>query len=153
MIGSPRKSAVLSGLLALAMLGGCEGPASPYEDLYLLAAEALGPEAHGDRQRVVSPVLVALDNPRLPHGVLRDFRNRGYEIFGGSGEEDPEKATYYLTIPAPLPNDRYRLRVHVSLGGRMGSMDRGDTWWIVTGSCAPECRVLEVRPAENRSWY
>lgn len=139
-------------LFLIPTLWGCGSPPSPEEPLFLMAAEALGPEAHKERLKVVNPILVALDNPRLPERVLEDFREQGYEVFGGSGEEDPEKATYYFTVPRPLGNDEYQLRIHVSMGSRFGARERGDTWWLVTGSCKDRCRIVEVQAVGNRSW-
>lgn len=153
MVPSPlsAKGLLSLGLTALVLVS-CAEPPSPGEPLYLLAAEALGPEAHQGRQKVINPIRISLDNPRFPDRILEEFVDHGYEMLGPDGEEDPEKATYYFTVIRPLENDRYQLRVHVSMGSRFGSMDRGDTWWIVTGSCTEVCRVLEVEPADNRGW-
>jgi len=143
----------IPGVISLLVWGllAC-GPGPPREEpLYVLAAEALGSQAYRDRQKVVNPRLVSLDNPRLPHRVLDAFRNRGYEIME-TVEEDSTRATYYLSTPTLVAGDTFQIRVHVSLGGRMGSMERGDTWWLVTGICGEGCGIVEVTPVDNRSW-
>lgn len=101
MIGSPRKSAVSSGLLALAMLGGCEGSTSPWEDLYLLAAEALGPEAHGDRQKVVSPVPGRPNGLHGPGGHLVDRHRILCSGMQGPGSQASRKPLLVLRMDTP----------------------------------------------------
>ena len=84
--------------------------------------------------------------------VLSAFREAGLEIMGGTGEEDATKATLYFSPPRLSEEGRYEIRIHVSLGARFGSMDRGDTWWRVIGECDERCRVLETIQTDNVPW-
>lgn len=130
-------------LLTLLLLPGCRGE-DARDGLYLLAANALGPEAHENREVVVNPRLLGPGNPRIPEEALRGLEEAGFGILGGNGLEDPEKATIYFTSPEALEEGRYRLRVYVSLGARPGRMDRGDSWWEVLADCQEGCEVLET---------
>lgn len=138
-------------LLWSTALLGCEGDGRT-EELYLLAAEALPAEAHGDRGKVVNPRLLERENPRLSEGALDRLRDAGFEILGGDGSEDPRKATYYFTHPDTLEGKGYRIYLYVSLGARVGTMGRGDTWWRVDLECREDCRVVEVAPTGGRGW-
>jgi hypothetical protein len=129
-------------LLTLLLLPGCER-GDERDGLYLLAARALGPEAHQNREMVVNPRLLGPGNPRISDRVLSGLRDAGLEMMGG-GLEDPEKATLYFTPPEALEEGRYQLRVYVSLGARPGRMDRGDSWWEVQADCREGCKVLEI---------
>lgn len=134
----------LPALLAtLLFLQGC-GRADERDGLFLLAANALGPEAHQDRQLVVNPRLLDPGNPRMAERALGALKGAGFEMMGEDGLEDPEKATLYFTSPVTLEEDRYQLRVYVSLGARPGRMDRGDSWWEVQVGCREGCQVTEV---------
>ena len=139
-VPAPLLSAFLSTLL---LLPGCWRE-DERDGLYLLAATALGAEAHQDRAMVVNPRLLGPANPRISEGVLAGFEEAGIEVMGGDGLEDPEKATLYFTPPEALDEGRYRLRVYVSLGARPGRMDRGDSWWEVVAECREGCEVLET---------
>jgi len=135
--------------LLLAALPGCERDGRA-EELYLLAAEALPAEAHGDRGKAVNPRLLEPENPRLSAGALGRLRDAGFEVLGGDGSEDPRKATYYFTHPDTLEGKGYRIHLYVSLGARVGTMRRGDTWWRVDLECLEDCRVVEVAPTGGR---
>lgn len=142
----------LGVLLTLAWISATCGPEPPPEEaFYLAASESLGAQAHGGRPKTLNPRLVSLDNPRLPERVLAKFRSLGYEIME-TAEEDPAGATYYLSTITRLAGDTVRIRVHISMGGRYGSMDRGDSWWEVIGVCREGCEVVGVTPVDNRSW-
>ncbi|MGW8267148.1 MAG: hypothetical protein ACWGSQ_12335 [Longimicrobiales bacterium] len=130
-------------LVALLLVTGC-GREEEGGGLYLLAANALGPEAHDNRALVVNPRLLGPGNPRISEGALRGLEEAGFEILGGDGLEDPEKATLYFTPPEAVETGRYRIRVYVSLGARPGRMDRGDSWWEVLADCEEGCEVLET---------
>lgn len=138
-------------VLPLLSLLGCRNEAPP-TDIFLVAAGALGPEAHHDRPRVVNPVLLSDGNPRLSDAVLQAFRDAGYEVMEGQGPEDPGKATLYFTLPQALEAGRYRLRIYVSLGVRPGNMDRGDSWWRVDLQCRQSCTVLDVAATDAPGW-
>jgi hypothetical protein len=146
----PRLPVLLSVLLLVGFSGCGEGDKGA--NLYLLAAGALGPEAHQDRTKVVNPFLLAPDNPRLPGEALAKLLDAGYETMEDEGQEDPGKATLYFTPLEELGEDRYRLRIHVSLGARFGTMHRGDTWWLVEMECREECRVLEITATSSPGW-
>jgi hypothetical protein len=146
-----------SGVRALAFLGllvalpGCDRDQKA-EEIFLLAADALPVEAHQERARVVNPRLLEQNNPRMGEGVLVRLRDAGYEVLGTGGLEDPEKATYYFTDPDTLEGNRYRIYLYVSLGARVGTMQRGDTWWRVDLECPEACRVVGVAPTGGRGW-
>jgi hypothetical protein len=140
---------ILLGLLVA--LPGCERDERA-DEIYLMAADALPAEAHRDRARVVNPRLLEPDNPRMGDGVLDRLRAAGYEILGAGGLEDPDKATHYFTQPDTLEGNQYRIHVYVSLGARVGTMQRGDTWWRVDLECLEACRVVEVAPTGGRGW-
>lgn len=130
-------------LLFLFFLPGCQG-GKETDGLFLLAAEALGPEAHKNREMVVNPRLLGQENPRIPDRALLLLQEAGFGLTGADGQEDPEKATLYFTPPEALEEGRYQLRVFVSMGARFGTMHRGDTWWRVLVECRERCEVLEI---------
>jgi hypothetical protein len=130
-------------LATLLFLQGC-GQEDEMDGLYLLAANALGPEAHQDREMVVNPRLLDPGNPRMAQRALGVLQAAGFGMMGEDGLEDPGKATLYFTSPVALEEDRYRLRIYVSLGARPGRMDRGDSWWEVQVGCREGCQVMEV---------
>lgn len=139
--------------LLLLFLGvGCGDGGGEADDLFLLAAEALSPEAYAGRPRVVNPFLISQGNPPMTKKVLSAFREAGLEIIGGTGEEDPTKATLYFSSPRLSEEGRYEIQVHVSLGARFGSRNRGDTWWRVVGECKEGCRVLEAIQTDSKPW-
>jgi len=139
-------------LFLLLLSVGCGEGGGQADDLFLAAAEALGQEAYAGRERVVNPHLIAPENPLIPERVLSEFREGGFEIMEGVGEEDPTKATLYFSLPRPLEGSQYEIRIYVSMGARFGSMDRGDTWWRVIGECVEGCRVLETIQTDNEPW-
>ena len=143
--GSVRALLVLAGGVSLPFFMGCD-PADPADELFALAANALGQEAHGGRAMVVNPLLLAPENPRMPEPALQSLQDQGFEVMGPDGMEDPEKATLYFSPPRAMEDGRFTLDVYVSLGVRPGRMRRGDTWWRVVVGCEEVCSVAEIAP-------
>jgi len=137
--------------LLLLSLSACGGQ-NEGDGLYLLAATALGPEAHHDRPKVVNPRLLAPDNPRMPAGAVYILQEGGFELMGDDGLEDPEKATFYFRPLERLEGNLYQVEIYVSLGARFGTMDRGDTWWRTEIRCDGACRVEAVTPISPPGW-
>ena len=130
-------------LILLLFFAGCR-ERDEKDGLFLLAARALGPEAHQDREMVFNPRLLGPENPRMSGEAISLLQEGGLELTGGDGLEDPQKATLYFTPPEVLEEGRYELRVYVSLGARFGTMHRGDTWWRVLVDCPEVCEVQEI---------
>ena len=118
---------LLAGGVSQPFFMGCT-PADPTDELFALAANALGQEAHQGRTMVVNPLLLAPENPRMPESALRSLQGQGFEVVGLDGMEDPEKATLYFSPPRAMEDGRFTLNVYVSLGvnrHQTGSLIRG----------------------------
>jgi hypothetical protein len=142
----------VAGLAVFSLVGCGEAPKES-DGLFLLAADAVDPEVYDGRQRVVNPFLIAEGNPPIPSRVLESLQEAGFEVMAGSSQEDPAKATFYFSAPAPLPEGGYEIRLHISLGERLGTMHRKATWWRVFGMCADSCEVTEIYETDNSSWH
>lgn len=136
------------GILAATLLG-CGGD-DALEEIYLVAAQALGPEAHLGREMVVNPLHTSPGNPELPRGALLRLAGAGFNTMGPGGEEDPDKATLYFSLPEDLQGGRFGLSVNVSMGGRPGTLRRSASGWRVIVDCAQGCRLREILPLGPR---